>query len=97
MTTFPGSHVVFLCHNLLILKKIHWIFVVCLTTEKSRKESENGTNLYERTTNPEPSVKNVIVCADLEEAIRDADIISEAVSVPLGKWPKIKPEWIKPG
>ena len=44
-----------------------------------------------------PSVKNVIVCADLEEAIRDADIISEAVSVPHGKWPKIKPEWIKPG
>lgn len=44
-----------------------------------------------------PSVKNVIVCGDLKEAVEDADIISEAVSVPHGKWPILEPEWIKPG
>lgn len=44
-----------------------------------------------------PQLKEVTVCATLEEAIREADIISEAVSVPWGKWPQLKPEWIKPG
>lgn len=44
-----------------------------------------------------PSVKNVVICSDLKEAVEDADIISEAVSVPHGKWPILEPEWIKPG
>ena len=44
-----------------------------------------------------PQLKNVVVCETLEEAIRDSDIISEAVSVPWGKWPRLMPEWIKPG
>ena len=44
-----------------------------------------------------PQLKEVIVCKTLEEAIRDSDIISEAVSVPWGKWPRLMPEWIKPG
>lgn len=44
-----------------------------------------------------PQLKEIIVCDTLEEAIRGADIISEAVSVPWGKWPRLMPEWIKPG
>ncbi|MDD7403965.1 MAG: tyramine oxidase subunit B [Butyribacter sp.] len=44
-----------------------------------------------------PQVKNVIVCDDLEEAVKDADIISEAVSVKDHQWPVFQPEWLKPG
>lgn len=44
-----------------------------------------------------PSLKEITICATVEEAIRDADIVSEAVSVPPRKWPDIKPEWVKPG
>lgn len=44
-----------------------------------------------------PQLKEIIVCETLEESIRGADIISEAVSVPWGKWPRLMPEWIQPG
>ena len=44
-----------------------------------------------------PQIKNIILCETLEEACRDADIISEAVSVEYLKWPVIDPTWIKPG
>lgn len=44
-----------------------------------------------------PQLKNIIICESLEEAICDSDIICEAVSVPIRKWPILKPEWIKPG
>ena len=43
------------------------------------------------------NLKDIIVCDTLEEAVRDADIIAEAVSVEPRKWPVIAPEWIKPG
>ncbi len=44
-----------------------------------------------------PEVMEVVICETLEEAIRDADIISEAVSVSNKQWPNIQPEWVKPG
>lgn len=44
-----------------------------------------------------PEVKNVIICDDLKEAVKDADIISEAVSVAHHQWPVFKPEWLKKG
>lgn len=44
-----------------------------------------------------PSVKNIMICKTLEEAVTDADIISEAVSVPLFQWPEFDPAWLKPG
>lgn len=44
-----------------------------------------------------PQLKEIIICKTLEEAVRDSDIISEAVSVPWGEWPRLEPEWIKPG
>lgn len=39
----------------------------------------------------------VSVCGSLEEAVRGADIIAEAVSALPRKWPVIQPEWVKPG
>lgn len=44
-----------------------------------------------------PELKEIKICGSDEEAVRDADIISEAVSVAPHMWPKIKPEWLKPG
>lgn len=33
----------------------------------------------------------------MEEALKDADIITEAVSCKEGEWPEYKREWLKPG
>ena len=33
----------------------------------------------------------------MEEAIADADIVSEAISCMDGQWPEVKREWMKPG
>lgn len=44
-----------------------------------------------------PEIEEIELCGDLEEAVRDADIISEATSVINRQWPVIKKEWIKPG
>lgn len=45
-----------------------------------------------------PTIKNVTICETLEECVRDADIINEAVSVHKeGDSPLIKAEWIKKG
>lgn len=44
-----------------------------------------------------PTVKEVVVCETMEEAIRDTDIVSEAISCMFGQWPEIKREWMKPG
>ncbi|MDD6194064.1 MAG: tyramine oxidase subunit B [Lachnospiraceae bacterium] len=44
-----------------------------------------------------PQIQNIVLCDTLEEAVRDADIISEATSVMNRQWPVIQPEWIKPG
>lgn len=63
----------------------------------SSATSKTALALKEFTEEKYPQLKNVIVCKTLEEAIRDSDIISEAVSVPWGKWPRLMPQWIKPG
>lgn len=44
-----------------------------------------------------PQIKNIILCETLEEAIRDADIVSEGVSVANHQWPMVDVRWIKPG
>lgn len=44
-----------------------------------------------------PSVKNIIICETLEEAVSDVDIVSEAVSVEHLKWPVLDPKWLAPG
>lgn len=44
-----------------------------------------------------PQILNIILCDTDEEAVSDADIISEATSVEKRKWPVLDPKWIKPG
>lgn len=44
-----------------------------------------------------PNVKEIIICSTMEEAVRDADIVSEAISCMQGQWPEIKREWMKKG
>lgn len=63
----------------------------------SSKTSRTALEMKEFIEQEYPQIKNIILCDTLEEAIRDADIISEAVSVEKRKWPVIEPEWFKPG
>lgn len=44
-----------------------------------------------------PQVEEIELCDDLEQAVRETDIISEATSVINRQWPVIKKGWIKPG
>lgn len=44
-----------------------------------------------------PQILNIILCDTDEEAVSDADIISEATSVEKRQWPVLNPKWIKPG
>lgn len=44
-----------------------------------------------------PYIKDIRIVAELEEAIRDTDIVSEAVSCAFGQWPVYKREWFKAG
>ena len=44
-----------------------------------------------------PQISHIVLCGTDEEAVKDADIISEATSVEKRRWPVLKPEWIKPG
>lgn len=47
-----------------------------------------------------PNVKNYIICDSIEECVKDADIVTAAVSTPTGghkNYPYIEKEWIKPG
>lgn len=63
----------------------------------SSKTSRTALEMKEFIEQEYPQIKNIILCDTLEEAIRDADIISEAVSVEKRQWPVIEPEWFKPG
>ena len=44
-----------------------------------------------------PSIKEVEICASLEEACRDADVVSEAMSVSKENMEEFKLEWFKKG
>lgn len=63
----------------------------------SSKTSKTALEMKEFIEKDYPQVKNIVICDDLEEAVRDADIISEAVSVANRQWPMFEPEWFKPG
>ena len=59
--------------------------------------SKTAKSLAEFAKKNYPQIKEIQVCETLEQAVRDSDIISEAVSVQKLKWPVLKPEWIKKG
>lgn len=44
-----------------------------------------------------PQVKEIVICDSLEEACRDADVVSEAMSVTKENMEKFKLEWFKKG
>ena len=63
----------------------------------SSPTSSNAIKMKEYIEENYPEVKNIILCKDMEEALKDADIITEAVSCKEGEWPEYKREWLKPG
>ncbi len=63
----------------------------------SSPTSANAIKMKEYIEENYPQVKNIVLCKDMEEALKDADIITEAVSCKEGEWPEYKREWLKPG
>lgn len=63
----------------------------------SSTTSANAIKMKEYIEENYPQVKNIVLCRDMEEALKDADIITEAVSCKEGEWPEYKREWLKPG
>lgn len=44
-----------------------------------------------------PQVRKITICETLEQAVVNADIVSEAASVKAGSWPKYESKWFKKG
>lgn len=63
----------------------------------SSPTSANAIKMKEYIEENYPQVKNIVLCRDMEEALKEADIITEAVSCKEGEWPEYKREWLKPG
>lgn len=63
----------------------------------SSPTSANAIKMKEYIEENYPQVKNIVLCRDMEEALKDVDIITEAVSCKEGEWPEYKREWLKPG
>lgn len=59
--------------------------------------SKTGIKMIDYINKEYPQIKTIELCETLEQAIRGADIISEAVSCNHGEWPLYKREWLKPG
>lgn len=93
--TLLGAGVINRTSLMAIMSKVPTIET--LKIRGSSATSKTALALKEFAEETYPQLKNVIVCETLEEAIRDSDIISEAVSVPWGKWPRLELEWLKPG
>lgn len=68
-----------------------------LKIKGSSKTSHTAHELADYARENYKSLREIIICDTLEEAVRDADIIAEAVSVEPRKWPVIDPAWVKPG
>lgn len=78
------------------------IMSVCPTIEKimlkgSSPTSKTALNMKKYIEEKYSSVKEVVICSTMEEAIVEADIVSEAISCLSGQWPEVKREWMKPG
>lgn len=93
--TMLGAGVVNRTSLMAVMAKIDTIEV--LKIKGSSPTSKTATELAEFAREQYPQLKEIQVCATLEEAIRDSDIICEGVSVPVRKWPVLQPEWLKPG
>ncbi len=63
----------------------------------SSKTSRSAIAMKEYIEKEYPKIQEVILCDSLEEACRDSDIISEAMSVTKQDMEEFKPEWLKKG
>ncbi|MGN0395886.1 MAG: tyramine oxidase subunit B, partial [Coprococcus sp.] len=63
----------------------------------STKHSKTALAMEEYIKEEYPQVKNIIICETLEEACRDADIVSEAMSVTKQDMEEFKMDWFKKG
>lgn len=63
----------------------------------SSPSSKTAKETYDFIKEKYPGVKSIKICETLEEAVKDADIVSEAMSTEKGKWPAFKMEWFKKG
>lgn len=63
----------------------------------SSSTSKSALALKEFIEKEYPQIKNIIICDSLEEACRDSDIISEAMSVTKQNMEEFKHEWFKKG
>lgn len=63
----------------------------------SSPTSKTALNMKKYIEENYPNVKEVKICSTMEEAVRDADIVSEAISCMQGQWPEVKREWMKKG
>lgn len=63
----------------------------------SSAKSKSAMEFQDYVTRKFPQIRTIEICDDLESAIRDADIVSEGVSVPKEQWPMVDVNWIKPG
>lgn len=93
--TLLGAGVINRTSLMAIMSKVPTIEKLKIRGSSATSKTALGMKKFAEETYPQ--LKEIIVCETLEEAICDADIISEAVSVPWGKWPRLEPEWIKPG
>lgn len=59
--------------------------------------SKTATELAEYARKNYPQLKSIEICKDVKEAVEDADIICEGVSVESRKWPQVDSSWIKKG
>ncbi|MDD3412773.1 MAG: tyramine oxidase subunit B [Lachnospiraceae bacterium] len=63
----------------------------------STKTSKSALAMKEFIEKDYPQIKNIIMCETLEEACRDSDLVSEAMSVTKTDMEEFKLEWFKKG
>lgn len=63
----------------------------------STPQSSTAKKMKEFIESDYPDIKNIIMCETLDEALMDADIISEGLSCLKNQWPVFNKECIKPG
>lgn len=90
-----GAGVVNRTSLMAIMSKLPTIEVVKI--KGSSPASAKALELAEFAKSNYTQLKEVVICKDLQEAVEEVDIISEAVSVESFKWPVIEPKWLKPG
>lgn len=93
--TILGSGVIGRTSLMAIMAKFPDIEV--LKIKGSSKTSHTAHELADFARGNYRDLKEIIICDTLEEAVRDTDIITEAVSCKEGEWPEYKREWLKPG